>query len=525
MMLEDLIRYFSPKAAVRRQMARTQLSGLRRARAYFDGATTSHRAGGWRITNTDGTAEARIGGARLRDVARDMCRNHAYATRGKNVIVAHTVGEGIIPTIDTKKKKTKEVLEELLIDHFDSTACDATGKTDLYGLQQLVLATVVESGECLVRLRPRRVSDGLPLPWQLQVLEPDYLDPMKDGELPNGNMAVSGIEYNKIGQPVAYWLFDEHPGSIIRRNVSLESRPVPAKLIAHIFRVDRAGQNRGTSWFAPVILRLRDFHDYSDAQMMRQKIAACFAGFVWQEDSGGVTIDGESSATGLPLEALEPGLLERLRPGERVEFANPPSVTGDLDPYARLTLREIAAGLGISYEALTGDLTGVNFSSGRMGWIEMHKNVRGWQNRMLGPQFLAPVASWFLTAARIMGLVPMTEKAADQVRIKWTPPKREMISPRDEVPFAIGAIRGGLMTRSDWLRQSGYDPEKVEAEYAEDQKRADALELVFDSDPRQRTASGNAVTDPADAAAEAEGFGGKADEDEGTEKKEGKALQ
>ena len=517
-MLDQLIRYVSPQMALRRQLARVQLSGVRRARMYFDGATSGHRAGGWKIVNTDGTAEARLAGARLRDVARDMCRNHAYAARGKAVIISHTVGDGIIPNIITKKKATRKLLEDLLIEHFDSTACDAAGRTDLYGLQQLVMGTVAESGECLVRLRPRRVSDGLPVPWQLQVMEPDFLDPLKDGEQPNGNFCVSGIEFNKIGQVVAYHLFDDHPGSITRRQVGLESRPVPAANIAHIFRVDRAGQARGVSWFAPVILRIRDFHDYSDAQMMRQKIAACFAGFITQDDPNVTTIDGETTETGNPLEALEPGILERLRPGEKVEFGNPPSVTGDLDPYARLTLREIASGLGLSYESLTGDLSQVNFHSGRMGWIEMQKNINTWQNRMLVPQFLGPVASWFLTAARIMGLVPSSDRATDRVAIKWTPPKRQMISPRDEIPFANQAIRAGFMTRSDWLRQNGYDPEKVEEEYAEENKRADALGLIFDSDPRNRTATGNAVTDPADAA-DAAGFG-EAGKEAGGEKKE-----
>src|SRR5262245_10979304 len=98
-MLDGLLRWASPRAALRRELARTQLSYVRRVRAYYDGARSDNRANSWRITPTDANAEARIGGARLRDIARDMVRNHAYAARGKQVIQTNLVGAGIIPSI------------------------------------------------------------------------------------------------------------------------------------------------------------------------------------------------------------------------------------------------------------------------------------------------------------------------------------------------------------------------------------------------------------------------------------------
>ena len=48
---------------------------------------------------------------------------------------------------------------------------DAAGQTDFYGLQALACRAMLEGGECLIRLRPRRPEDGLSVPLQLQLLE------------------------------------------------------------------------------------------------------------------------------------------------------------------------------------------------------------------------------------------------------------------------------------------------------------------------------------------------------------------
>ena len=67
------------------------------------------------------------------------------------------------------------------------------------------------SGECFVRMRPRRLEDGLAVPLQLQVLEADFLDATKSGALGAGRL-VQGIEFDPVGKRRAYWLHGEHPG-------------------------------------------------------------------------------------------------------------------------------------------------------------------------------------------------------------------------------------------------------------------------------------------------------------------------
>ncbi|MDT9136289.1 phage portal protein, partial [Escherichia coli] len=79
-----------------------------------------------------------------------------------------------------------------------------------------------------------------------------------------------------------------------------------------------------------------------------------------------------------PLDYVEPGTFQYLRSGEEVTFSSPPSVEG-YGEYTKVSLRAIAAGLGVPYEVLTGDLSEVSFISGRLGRLEYRDTVAAWQ--------------------------------------------------------------------------------------------------------------------------------------------------
>ena len=65
-----------------------------------------------------------------------------------------------------------------------------------------------------------------------------------------------------------------------------------------------------------------------------------------------------------------------------------------------------------------------------------------------------------------------------------------MIDPTREIPAIRNAIRAGLSSRSFEQRRLGFDPHDIDAEIAADNARADASELIFDSDPRRVTIQG-----------------------------------
>lgn len=488
--LDSLIGWLSPATGFRRLRARKAFETLRGG---YEGASSGRRTEGWTAGN--GSANAALAGSlpKLRARSRDLTRNNPYAEKALSVIVTNTVGAGITPAFrsTTRKANRAEALAEVWKAWGETTDCDADGLHDFYGIEALVLRTIAESGECLIRRRWRRASDGLALPFQLQVLEPDFIDTSKDTAAPDkdGRETVQGIQFDALGRRTGYWLYSRHPGdnAVWGRT---ESRLVPAEDIIHVYRVRRPGQVRGVPWPAPVIMRLRDFDEFEDAQLIRQKIAACFAAFVTDTEGGAVAPDGKPKAIS---DSIEPGIMEVLPPGKSIAFADPPGVTG-YDEYTTTMLRGVAAGYGITYEALTGDLSGVNFSSGRMGWLEFQRNIDEWRWLMLIPRLCGGVWAWFAEAAALSGL------NTEGVRAEWSPPRREMIDPVQETKATVNAIRAGLQSLPEAIRQQGYDPDAVFREIAETNKLLDDLGLVFESDARKITQAGQLQTEISGAA-------------------------
>lgn len=472
--LDKIISYFDPAAGFRRQQARRASAVATMA---YDAAAISRRTAGWRAAGTDANSEISTSATRLRDLAHDMVRNNSHAARAIQVISEGVVGGGIIPNVVCDDVKHRAKLQQLIKLHCDTTAIDADGRHNLYGLQNLVMRAVPEGGEAFIRYRPRRSEDRLPLPFQLQVLEADFLNRFVDGPQKDGSFAIQGIEFDALGRRTAYHFYREHPGARSMRQLPGSVR-APAESVAHIYRVDRPGQVRGVTWFAPTFVRLRDFADYSDAQLVRQKIAACFAVFIKSQDAAGpFAATDKSPVTNVPLESVEPGMIERLRPGDDVSFGTPPMTEGFRD-YSVVTLQEIAVGLGIDYASMTGDNSQSNFANSRMGWLRTQRSIESWQSNMLIPAMCDPIGKWVLDgAAAVIG-------ARRPAAMFWTPPRREMFDPKTDMIASRDAIAAGLSSRPYEQRKLGFDPEDLDAEIAESNKRADDLGLIFMSDGR-----------------------------------------
>lgn len=475
-LLDRAIAWLSPGWARRRIEERL------RARAlvdYYDGATRGRRGASIRRTLADANSISEATLWALRAGSHDLVRNNPLATKFVQVVTANVVGTGIRPQFIREGGRAEDV-EAVAARFLGSTDCDADGRNSYGGLHRLAMRTVAESGEVLVRRRWRRLNDGLEVPVQFQVIEPDFLDETRDTpRMRNGGKIVQGVEFDAIGRRRGYYLYAEHPGS--NRRMTSESSFVPASEVLHVYRTDRPGQVRGIPWLAPLMLRLADLADYEDAQLVRQKIAACFVGF-WKE-SFGTSFPGSAEEDGEDIiDTFEPGMFERLPPGAELEFGKPPEVQG-YEEYIRVSDRRIAAGGGVSYEALTGDLKNTSFSSGRMGHLEYQRNISEWQTLMIIPQLCAPMARWFLEGLQLAG----TDTSG--VEVRHVPPRREMIDPTKEVPAEQTAIRAGLKTLTQSLRESGRDPIEHLTELAEDMKLLEELGLELETDVRARPAA------------------------------------
>ncbi len=467
------------RARVAVDLAERSISRLNPGSSY-EGAGSGRRWKGGQLHNASADVIVTAAANRLRARFRDLVRNNPQAARGVRTLVSQIIGTGIQGHATDKK------LREAFNTWCYSTKADVGEQLNFYGIQKLAMRTIVESGSVLIRRQRVNSKEMLNVPFKLQVLEPDFIDISKEELLQNNSMIKKGIEYDKFGKPLAYWLYEHHPGSAMQRlGERYKTIRVPADEIIHCYDILRAGQTDGVPWGHPILLRLRDYEDYEDAQLLRQKIAACFTGFIY--DNEAPINETAGSADDKPMsDKFEPGAWEVLPPGKDIKFTTPPGVGADFEPYTTRVLQGIAAGMGVTYEQLTQDYSRVNFSSARMSFQQFFADVDDWRWNMFIPTICARVWDWWLDG---YDLAQGISKKADR-SIRWSPPKKFMVDPTKEISAMKDMVRSGFQSLSETVRQLGEDPSEHFAELADDNKTIDELKLKLDSDPRSMTGTG-----------------------------------
>ncbi|HEY4194637.1 MAG TPA: phage portal protein [Mucilaginibacter sp.] len=475
--ITKLISIFSPSTAAKRVRSQVALRMMQSEIRKFDGAGHGRRFGNFGYGNTTQNQQIIAALPTLRERSEDMARNNGYAKNAIRRVGNNVVGTGIMATPVSKNpnpeaaKKEEDLVKKVWKEWAESTDCDFDGMQNFYGIQKMIAKTAAKSGACIARKVWKRYKKNS-MSLEIQLLHPSFLDRSKTGvTFENGEYLFNGIQFDKFNKKKAYWIYDSNPFEN-----KIQSQSVPAEDIRYIFDIEDPGQVDGLPFNSSVILPMKDFDEYTDAQLIRQKIAACFAVFITNDNEalGSNAIESKNDQ----LEKVEPGIIQNLKRGETISFANPPTTEG-FGEYSRQSLLLQAAGIGLSYEAYTGDLTNVNFSSGRMGWIEMHRNVEDWQWNMVIAMFCNDAWKWFTKAAFLSGLIP------DQnIGVTWTPPRREMIDPVKEGKALAEMVRNGFISWQDAVRSLGYSPEEILVEMKKDAQGFDEAGLMPTSDPR-----------------------------------------
>lgn len=467
--VDRLVAWVNPGAGLRRLREREML-----ARAY-EGASPRD---GWRPRRPGASANSdhAVDAGALRARSRALVQNVPYIRRGLDSLVANTVGTGFTPR-SLAAGQRGQTLDALWAAWAD--VADADARHNIYGIMAAAYRAMEQDGEVLIRLRARRTEDGLPVPLQLQLLEIDWLDSAKNGTA-GPNTITNGIEYDPLGRLVNYWLFDRHPGEFnLGRSARASSYPVPAERVIHLFNSERPGQGRGFPRLAPVIARVRDLQLYEDAELQRKNLETRLS-VLASGDAAAMSLTESESAervrqTG-ELGTLASGGITQVPSGVNLTVVEPKAAPGYVD-YVKYQLHLIAAGIGVTYEMLTGDVSEVNFSSARVALLEFRRNAEQMQWLTLMPRLCLPIWRAFVDAAVLAGKVSSSDYAVD-----WSVPKWQYVNPVQDVNADLAEIFGGLSSFSEKLRQRGYKPDLIFSELKSDMARLKAdgtLDLVL----------------------------------------------
>jgi lambda family phage portal protein len=192
---------------------------------------------------------------------------------------------------------------------------------------------------------------------------------------------------------------------------------------------------------------------------------------------------------------------------------NPNRPNPNMDPFMRLMLREVAAGVGVSYESLSRDYSQSNYSSSRLALLDdrdLWRTLQQWWIRA----FREPLHRAWLRQAVLAGAVAglsleaYLNRAEYYEQVKFKPRGWNWVDPTKEVEAYRQAVLSGFTTVSDVIAQTGNgrDLEDVLQERRSELDLMEELDLEFDTE----------YTDPADMVQPAAGAA-PAEPDDGTD--------
>lgn len=421
---------------------------------------------------SSGNAEIGPALAITRANARDLARNNPYGKRAVREWGKRVVDYGITPQADTGNVGVNAIIDERWTRWVPW--CMSDRRMPFYAAQKMIVRSAFESGECLVRMWDRPLTDGLPVPFQIQLLESDYLDTSKTQTLENGYI-IQGVQFDPIGRIVGYWLFGQHPGDVVQTSTrGLTSKLITADRVLHHCELERPGDVRAVTRFAAVMNKLRDIDECADAYIVRAKIEACMAMFVGQpEGPDGATLGPITDSAGRKIEGFAPGMIAYGQAGQKPEFFTP-SGSGDFAAHKKSELREVATGLDIPYVVLADDLSDVNYSSYRGGAVAYREAIDEYRWNWFIPQVLDPIWKKFIDTLAMMGVI-----REPIYGVKWNPPPFELLDRKNEAEADEIELRLGKKSWPQLIGEQGIDPEKQYADVASWKPRLDKAGVTF----------------------------------------------
>lgn len=400
-------------------------------------------------------------------------RNSPWVTAAVDSLVGNVIGAGIKPQSMHNDRAVREQLQSLWLRWTD--VAEPGGLADFYGLQAMAVRSMIESGESFARLRV--ATDGDAVPLRIELLDREQVPTDLHRDIGGGARIRAGIEFDSAGRRTACWMSPSRQGDPLG-SLRMDPVRIPAADCIHLFKALVPGQLRGITWLAPVLLRLHELDQFEDAALVKAKVAALFTGFITDPDGTVGGLPG-SANSGVLTVGMEPGSLIPLPPGADIRFSTPTEHDA-YAPFVKNHLRAVAAGLGLPYELVSGDLEGVTYSSIRAGLIEFRRRVEQLQHNIVVHMFCRPVWERFVRLAVLTGDLPARDFGRDPeayTRCAWLPPKFDYVDPMKDVQAEIMAIDAGLKSRSQAISERGYDAEQVDAEIAADTERAHRLGL------------------------------------------------
>ncbi|WP_306133069.1 phage portal protein [Roseivivax marinus] len=457
-------------------------AGINASSPYAAADTAIDTLSGYLPENRSPDAEILPGRNRVTARARDLVRNNGWAAGGVAKEVDSVIGSNFRPLLKPDwralglsaewSREFKEQVEARWRSYADDPRlfADTTRAQTVSQMFGTAYRTYLIEGEAIGVLNWRRFR---PTKTCLRLVDPDLLSN------PNGAADEArlrgGIEISRDGVARAFHFRQAHPhqgyfdaaDAFRWKRIAREGRNGRPQVI-HFFDKVRDGQTRGISRLAPIVEKLKMEDHYARVELQAAVINAVLAAFI-KSPMGPEVIDemfseggGEGflnyqgargqfygQSNGIRVGGAR---VSTLYPGDEIGMVNTARPAAQFADFESAVLRNVASGLGISYEQLASDWSKTNYSSARAAMIEIW---RGWTARRasFAQGFCQPFFMAWLEEQVLDGHIALPAGAPDfyehwpaYARTKWIGPGKGFVDPVKEAQASAMRVALGLST-------------------------------------------------------------------------------
>lgn len=445
-MLDRIVGVFSPEAELRRVKARTMLAW---AGGGYKGGRRDRRAlRNYRPRETSANEATIHDLPDLRSRSLDLERNDAISCGAISTVDTNVVGTGLVlqAQVDREILGLDQEAVANLNRQMEREFALATKTLDFRGqltwgeMQSLALRGALSSGDIFTARRFKR------RPGEIYGLKAQLIEGGRCRNRtrnPLDREWIDGVQHDSDGVPIAYSFSnrhanDVHSGPEIFTRVPIRDGRGVTRVL-HLMFATRPDQARGVPYLAPVIEKLKQLSDYSEAEITAAVVSAFFTAFITPGAPEGTekpligTEEGNNSDDELTLGA---GAIVQLADGDKVETANPTRPNQNFDPFFVSVLRQIGMALELPFEVLIKHFT-ASYSASRAA-LEMAWQFFRRRRKVLADSFCQPIYEWAIDEAVAMGRIIAPGYFSDPlIRMaylgaEWIGPARIQLDPDKE---------------------------------------------------------------------------------------------
>lgn len=385
-------------------------------------------------------------------------------------------------------------------------ACDATGINNFYEMQQMLMASWLQSGDVFVLFQNREPTNRLPYSLRLRAIEADRVATPSAAGLgfsvytttgrneANGNAIYDGVEVDDSGCAVAYWIRNTYPFEITGQATTYKRIEITGKNtglpnMIQIVATERPDQYRGVTFLAPVIIELLQLNRYTEAEITAAVIESFFTVFVKTTADNPGEMPYNEVGAGYPEQEVSydpneyemgPGQINVMNPNESIDLADPKRPASGFEGFVNAIATQIGAALEIPKDILMKSFN-ASYSASRGALLEAWKSFNMYRTWFIS-DFCKPVYEvWFTEAVargriNAPGFFDDPAIAAAWLNSEWIGPSQGMLDPTKEIQAEQMACENGFSTHADSaLRLNGSDYDSNIEQLAREQARYSEL--------------------------------------------------